>query len=149
MARQTGVRTAERQRQRIQFGILTIAAMCAVGCCEPAPSPEFLVPGQWPTREEFIAKLGSPNLREVTTIGALAARDDLTHWDVEGIDQPPGELRSHLTMLPADEEVEWIVWEGRCLWRLTYRIAGVFEPDTGQLVEVDGAALLDDWYRTS
>jgi hypothetical protein len=149
MARQTSMRIAERKRQWTRFGMLTIAAMCAAGCCEPAASPEFLVPGQWPTREEFTAKLGPPRMREVTTIGALAARDDLTHWDVEGIDQPPGELRSRLTILPADQEVEWIVWEGRCLWRLTYRIAGAFELETGQLVEVDGDALLDDWYRTS
>jgi hypothetical protein len=129
--------------------IALAAVLGAIGCCQPAPTPQFLVAGQWPSRAEFVSRFGEPTVQEETTIGTLAERHDLTHWDVENVQAVGDDFRSRLRKLPPEQRVEWVVWEGKCLFRRTYRIAGVFDPESGKLVVVEGEALLDDWYRTS
>ncbi len=131
------------------MAVVLLLAVHTVACCQESARPAFLVPGHWPTKSEWTRRLGSPKVVEVTTPEELAARQELTHADIIGVRPGSNDFRQRLRRLTGRRSIEWVIWEGRCWGRRLYRIAGVFDPTTGHVVEVDGEALLDDWYGTS
>ena len=103
-------------------------SILAGGCCDDRLDPLF---GAGEGRESFrfehlVRILGEPRSDYVNTIGERRARLVSPHLD------------DLLQRLPANRQIRLAIWERSCRGKVVDRFTAAFDPDTGDILEVDG-----------
>jgi hypothetical protein len=82
-------------------------------------------------RDELIRQLGKPSFQEVTTIGNALTRRLIEDQD----------LLERIRQLAPDMRLEIVKWEAACWTGSGDYFVGLFNPDTGRILEQGGKAL--------
>lgn len=130
---------------------ILVSLVSVAGCCGPRPgallvSSKHLDELRLPS---LLDKYGKPLVRERTTAGALLTKEHISIGDVLSAKPADDRLRNLLRLLPADREVEWVVWQRSCWFEITDRFAAAFDPKTGVVIEESGELFMDVWAQTS
>ena len=119
-------------RPRFRLAALLVLAAGSVGCCK-SEFPMIWVSPDLNSKTVIAAfKERPPAVKKVATVGVLLNDPDVrTRLEDVG-------LLDLAKKVPDNAQAEALAWETYCRWRKDEIVVGLFDPDTGKVLTVDG-----------